>query len=82
MDDDIRQRLAWLEQKMVGIIWNIMRLAAACSAFFVAYISAEWFGLEKWIQGVIAVVTFFATMFFLQRSESRGAPRHIKHIDP
>jgi hypothetical protein len=49
---------------------------------FCGHISAEWFGLEKWIQGVIAVVTFFATMFFLQRSEFRGAPRHIKHIDP
>jgi hypothetical protein len=76
--DEMSQRLAWLERKMVRLLWAYISATTAFLGWIIAsalftdppYGWAAFFGI--WIVGG----------FILQRYEFKGAPEHIMDIDP
>jgi len=76
----IYQRIAWLERKMVRVIWA---LTSAVSLFAGGLVSHAVFGdSPEWVKvGVFVAICFVANWVFI-RMELKGAPEHIEYIDP
>jgi hypothetical protein len=72
-------RVAWLERKMVRMLWLMITMTSAFCGFVVAYSIDKSFG---WPSLVVAIGVWLMLGFILQRQEFKGAPKHIEFIDP
>jgi hypothetical protein len=76
--DEISQRVAWLERKMVRVLW----LLISGSSMLLGWVMASATGEHGWTWGAVFIVTWLTTGFIVQRIEFRGAPSHIEFLDP
>ncbi|MBR1279467.1 hypothetical protein [Bradyrhizobium sp. AUGA SZCCT0283] len=77
--DQLNERVAWLERKMVRVLWLLVSIVSAFAGFVVAYTIDNSLGPGSIIIGVGIWLT---VGFILQRQEFKGAPQHIQFIDP
>ncbi len=73
------ERVAWLERKMVRVLWLLVSITSAFAGFVVAYTVDKSFG---WPSIVLAIGVWFTVGIVLQKHEFKGAPKHIEFIDP
>ena len=77
--DYLNERVAWLEREMVRLIWALKILCAGSAGVAVGY------GFNKdlgWFSMPLGIVVLLAVAFYLHRHEFKGAPEHVKHMDP
>ncbi len=79
MHDEISQRVAWLERKMVRVLWGLISLTSAGVGWLVATVTVAEHG---WAWTGLFIATWLAVGFIIQRHEFKGAPPHIKFIEP
>lgn len=82
MQDEIEklnERVAWLERKMVRVLWLLISATSAFTGFVVAYTIDKSLG---WPSILVASGIFFTSGLILHRQEFKGAPKHIQFIDP
>ncbi len=77
--DKLSERVAWLERKMVRVLWLLVSVTSAFAGFVVAYTIDKSFG---WPSILVAIGIWITASFVLQRQEFKGAPKHIEFIDP
>jgi hypothetical protein len=75
----LNARVAWLERKMVRMLWLMITMTSAFCGFVVAYSIDKAFG---WPSLVVAIGVWLMLGLILQRQEFKGAPKHIEFIDP
>ena len=78
--NQIYERVAWLERKMV----RIMRTLISADSLFVGWVipTAIFGDSYGWERAVVFVTTWVVLGFILGRIEFKGAPKHIEYIDP
>ena len=75
----IYERVAWLERKMVRLLW----LAISGGAAFFGWTAANFVSAEKgWLWAVVFGGVWVTLALVVQRQEFKGAPKHIEFIDP
>jgi hypothetical protein len=77
--DSLNARVAWLERKMVRVLWLLVSIISAFAGFVVAYTIDKSLGSGSI---VIGIGIWLTVGFILQRQEFKGAPQHIQFIDP
>jgi len=77
--NQLDDRVAWLERKMVRVLWLLVSVTSAFAGLVVAYTIDKSFG---WPSIVVAIGIWITASFILQRQEFKGAPKHIQFIDP
>ena len=77
--DKLYERVAWLERKMVRVLWLLVSVTSAFAGFVVAYNIDKSLG---WPSIIVAVGIWITIGFIVQRQEFKGAPKHIEFIDP
>ncbi|WP_424632137.1 hypothetical protein [Bradyrhizobium sp. SYSU BS000235] len=77
--DELTERVAWLERKMVRILWLLISVTSALVGLMVAYVVDNSFG---WLSVLVAVVIWLTAGLILQRQEFKGAPKQVQFIDP
>ena len=77
--DKLSERVAWLERKMVRVLWLLISLTSGSIGFVVAYSIDKSFG---WPSLVVGLGVWLVSGMILQKQEFKGAPRHIEFIDP
>ena len=75
----LNERVAWLERKMVRVLWLLVSVISAFAGFVVAYNIDKSLG---WPSIIVAVGIWITLIFIVQRQEFKGAPKHIEFIDP
>lgn len=75
----LNQRVAWLERKMVRVIWLLSSASSAFVGFVVAYSIDPSHG---WPSIVLGSGIWITLAFITHRQELKGAPQHIRFIDP
>jgi hypothetical protein len=81
--EKIEARLAWLEWKMVQVLWHIVRLAAFLGVAIITWLTSEAAGSRSpWLLVPVFVICLVLIGWWAQRSEFRGAPPHVDFIDP
>jgi hypothetical protein len=81
--EKIEARLAWLEWKMVQVLWHIVRLTAFIGAAIITWLTSEAAGSRSpWLLVPMFVGCLALIGWWAQRSEFRGAPPHVDFIDP
>jgi hypothetical protein len=84
MDDDERklleQRLVWLEREMIRLLYAVIGGLGLLIGGIAYGVTVDSFG------GLgafgIAVVAWVICGWYLRRTEFRGAPAHVKLMDP
>ena len=76
---ELNQRVAWLERKMVRVLWVLISVSSAFVSFVVAYTIDGSLG---WPSILVAIGVWLVLGFVVQRQEFKGAPQHIEFIDP
>jgi hypothetical protein len=76
--DSLRDRVAWLERKMVRVLWLLVSMTSAFVGFVVAYTIDKSFG---WPSIVVAAGIWLTLGLVFSRQEFKGAPRHVEFID-
>jgi membrane protein YdbS with pleckstrin-like domain len=83
MNAEPNERLAWLERKMVQVLYLLINAGSWLLSWQAAnLIMGEKSGWSSWSWGIVFVVTFFLVFFILQRYVFKGAPKHVDLIDP
>lgn len=77
--DQLNERVAWLERKMVRVLWLLVSIASGSVGFVVARTIDESHG---WGSIVIGIGVWLTLGFVLSRQEFKGALKHIEFIDP
>lgn len=77
--EKLYERVAWLERKMVRVLYFNIALASMFAGFVVTYNIDSSFG---WISILAGVGVWLILSLILQRQEFKGAPKHIDYIDP
>jgi hypothetical protein len=77
--EELKERVAWLERKMVRVLWLLVSATSGFAGFMVAYTIDKSLG---WPSILVAIGIWITASFILQRQEFKGAPRHIQFIDP
>jgi hypothetical protein len=77
--EKLNERVAWLERKMVRVLWLLISATSAFLAFVIAYTIDKSLG---WPAIIVAAGIWFTAGLILQRQEFKGAPKHIQFIDP
>lgn len=77
--DQLAERVAWLERKMIRVLWLLVSVTSAFAGFVVAYTIDRSFG---WPSIIVAIGVWITASFIVQRHEFKGAPKHIQFIDP
>lgn len=80
MNEELEQRVAWLERKMVRVLWLLISVTSAGIGFVVAHYTVGDDG--GWAFVAVLVVVWLVAGELLRRSEFRGAPGAIEFIDP
>jgi hypothetical protein len=76
---ELNERVAWLERKMVRLLW----LAISGVSMFGGYIAANIIDPDKGVfWGAVFLGVWVISGFILQRLEFKAAPNHIQFIDP
>jgi hypothetical protein len=75
----LSERVAWLERKMIRVIWL---LSSAISAFIGFMIAHNVDPSHGWPSIVLGSGIWIALAFITNRQELKGAPQHIRFIDP
>jgi hypothetical protein len=75
----LNERVAWLERKMVRVLWLLVSMTSAFVGFVVAYTIDKSLG---WFSIVVASGIWITLGFIVSRQEFKGAPKHIEFIDP
>jgi hypothetical protein len=79
-EQELEQRVAWLERKVVRLIWTVIQLASWGIGALVFLVVKDRLG--NWGALAVAFIVWALVGWFVQRSEFKGAPSHIKFIDP
>jgi hypothetical protein len=77
--DSLNERVAWLERKMVRVLWLLVSITSGFVGFIVAYNIDKSFG---WPSVVLAIGIWLTAGIILQKHEFKGSPKHIEFIDP
>jgi hypothetical protein len=77
--DSLYARVAWLERKIVRVLWLLISTTSAFVGFVVAYTIDQSYG---WPSLIVGIGIWITVGFILQRQEFEGAPKHIEFIDP
>jgi drug/metabolite transporter superfamily protein YnfA len=81
-DEEIKQiyeRVAWLERKMVRLLW----LAISGSSAFLGWVVANVIVPDKgWLWAAVFGGIWLTASLIIQRMELKGAPTHVEFIDP
>jgi hypothetical protein len=75
----LKQRIDWLERKMVRVLWLLVSVTSGAFAFVVASSFKSYLG---WASLLLGFGLWIALGLILQRQEFKGAPGHIEFIDP
>ena|SRR6185503_11762150 len=79
----IEARIAWLEWKMVEILWLLISATSMLTAAGVAWGAGEIVGNRSlWLLAPVFLSSFAVAGWWLQRRTFRGSPPHIDFIDP
>jgi hypothetical protein len=76
----LEKRVAWLEYKVVRLVWGVIALASWMLGYVAYTATVDYLG--GWIAFGVAVAVFLIAGWRLERSEFKGAPDHIGFIDP
>jgi hypothetical protein len=77
--EKLNERVAWLERKMVRVLWLLISATSGFAGFMVGYTIDKSLG---WPSILVAIGIWFTAGIILQRQEFKGAPKHIQFIDP
>jgi hypothetical protein len=81
--EKIEARLAWLEWKMVEVLWLLVSITSMLIGGVVAWVTSEYVGSRSlWLLIPVCLVAWLVVGWPLQRRTFRGAPPHIEFIDP
>jgi hypothetical protein len=75
----LNERVAWLERKMVRVLWLLVSVTSAFAGFVVAYTIDKSYG---WPSIGVGIGIWLTLGVIISRQEFRDAPRHIEFIDP
>ena len=76
----VEQRLAWLEHKMVRVLWLLISVTAMGIGLLTYFVVGGKDG--GWVAVAVGIVVWMFVGWVLQRSEFKGAPSRIRFIDP
>jgi hydrogenase-4 membrane subunit HyfE len=76
----LNRRIDWLEKKMVQVLWLLISATSALVRFVTSVVLVD--EQYTWLRITVFVVTWLVLGWFLQRHTFRGAPDHIRFIDP
>jgi hypothetical protein len=79
-DDSLERRVAWLEWKMVRVLWGAIGGLSMLAGIIAYRIAVDTVG--EWGALSIGVVVWLIVGWYLHRTEFRGAPAHVKLMDP
>jgi hypothetical protein len=86
-EDELRKillRVSWLEGKMVRLVWTLSQIIGGLCAWVVANAVASFFDAPPygiiWLS--VAILSYFGIGITAANLELRGAPSHVKDIDP
>ena len=79
--EQVRLRVAWLEQKMVEVLYFLISSVSLLVAG-VAGLGLEKAGSSNWITIPTVFLVFFGLGFYLRWYHFRGAPPHIDFLNP
>lgn len=77
--NQLKERVSWLERKMVRVLWLLISATSGFAGFMAAYTIDKSLG---WPSILVAIGIWLAVGLILQRQEFKGAPKHIQFIDP
>jgi hypothetical protein len=82
MNDEraLERRIAWLERKVVRVLWTIIGIISFMAGFFTYRAAVE--PSEGLIAFGCAAAVWLTVGWYLHRLEFKGAPEHIEFIDP
>jgi hypothetical protein len=81
--EKIEVRIAWLERKVVGLLWGMIGLASMAVGFGAAYFVGELMETRSmWVLTPVGIIAWLVSGWVFQKREFRGAPPHIDYIDP
>ena len=78
--EQLEQRLAWLEWKMVQILYALIAIVSLGVGIGAYFITKDVF--DHWIAIMVGAVAWMLAGSLLQRMEFKGAPKNIRVIDP
>jgi hypothetical protein len=76
----LEQRIAWLEREMVRLLWAAMTALGLLFGGLAYRFTVDSFGGLGALG--FAVVVWLIVGLYLHRHEFRGAPVHVKRMDP
>ena len=77
---EIKQRIEWLERKMVQVLWGMVSLVSAGVGVAISVITVD--AEHVLLRIAVWLVSWLLIGWFLQRNVFKGAPAHIRFIDP
>jgi hypothetical protein len=81
--ETVEARIAWLEWKMVAVLWLLISVTSTLCSGVVAWIAGDIVGSRSlWLEVPVFLFTLALTVWWLQRHTFRGSPPHIDFIDP
>jgi hypothetical protein len=81
--EKIEIRIAWLERKVVSLLYAVIGLASIAVGGGMAWVAGELMETRSMlVLAPVGIVAWFLTGWMLQKREFRGAPPHIDYIDP
>jgi uncharacterized membrane protein len=78
--NQIYQRIAWLERKMVRLLWALTSVVSLFAGWLVSH--AVFGDSPGWLKVGVFVAIWLVVGWILIRMELKGAPEHIEYIDP
>jgi hypothetical protein len=76
----LEQRVAWLEREMVRLLWALIGGLSLLFGGLAYRLAVDTAGVLGAIGFAIVVVAILA--WYCHRHEFRGAPEHVKDMDP
>jgi len=78
MTDEERQRLMWLERKVIELLWLTVIAGAAFIGWLTVYLVFTYLIVNP--PGSVFVGGWLLGGFILKRHTFRGAPKHIEYL--
>jgi hypothetical protein len=81
--EKIDARIAWLEQKMVEVLWLLISVSSMIVGGVIAWFASELLETRSlWLLAPVAITAWLLAGWLLQRNTFRGAPPHIDFLGP
>jgi hypothetical protein len=81
--EKIDSRIAWLEQKLVEVLWLLIGVTSILIGGLVTWFTGELLEAHSpWLLAPVFVIVWLVCGVLLKRMTFRGAPPHIQFLDP